>query len=524
MGDLGHSSSSSSALGEMQVRDYLDLIRRRRWWIILAATAVFVTSQVVVWQMPSFYHSETVILVDPQQVPANYVAPTVSSGVADRLSTIRQETLSPTRLRLLREHLNLPSEGKAGSNEEEVIQKMQKSINIDVVESGSQRRSAFKIGYTCGNAKESAQVANELADMIIQENLKTRAEQFSGTANFLDSELRDTRKQLEQKEADLERIKTQNIMDLPESKQFHLEALTNLRIQLRTSEDRVNRAQQEKIYLQSVLNGQNPAVDVDSDSGSGDSGNQTQIQKLQTRLADLRARYGPNFPDIRKAERELADLQAKAAAEQKAAPAAEAPKIPRHKVKNPVLEAQIAQLDQEIADQKKVQPQLEEQISFHSSKLERVPIFEQQISSLMRDYDTLRHYYDGLLEKKLSADMASELEDKQQGERFVILDPAQVPSHPAGPNRLLFGLAGLLGGLFGGIALAFLAELSDDSVRTEREAAQILGKAVLAGIPTILSTGQILRKKFLTAGALLGTVVGSVGFGFLISYLSGRLL
>src|SRR5258708_30526816 len=214
--------------------------------------------------------------------------------------------------------------------------------------------------------------------MIIQESLKTRAEQFSGTANFLDSELRDTRQQLEQKEANLERIKTQNIMDLPESKQFHLEALTNLRIQLRTSEDRVNRAQQEKIYLQSVLNGQNPAVDVDSDSGSGDSGNQTQIQKLQTRLADLRARYGPNFPDIRKAERELADLQAKAAMEQKAAPTvAEAPKIPRHKVKNPVLEAQIAQLDQEIADQKKVQPQLDEQINFHSSKLERVAIFQQ---------------------------------------------------------------------------------------------------------------------------------------------------
>jgi polysaccharide chain length determinant protein (PEP-CTERM system associated) len=401
---------------------------------------------------------------------------------------------------------------------------LQKSITVEVVDAGGQKLSAFRIGYTGREAAETARVANELAATVISENLKARQQQFLGTADFLDNELQDTKRQLETKEADLGRIKTTFIMDLPESKQFHLEALNNLRNQLRANQDKVNSAQQQKIYLQSLLASSNPVVDLDADGGETSSPEQIQIEKLETQLSTLQARYGAGHPDVRKTRAQLDDLKAKMAAEQKVESPADPPKVVRRTVRNPVVEAEIAKLDQEIDDLTKVQPQLEEQINFHSSKLEQEPIFEERIAGLMRDYDTLRLHYNSLLDKKLSAEMATELDERQKGERFVILDTAEVPLVPAGPNRPLLILVGFLGGLLCGAGLATVAELADQSVRNEREAAQILQKGVLAGIPFVATKRQTRRRRLLIAGALATTVMCSTGLGFVISHFAERLL
>jgi polysaccharide chain length determinant protein (PEP-CTERM system associated) len=519
------SPGQDNPLAELQLRDYLAIGRRRKWWIIFAWAAVLITTTVAVLHLPNVYHSETTILVDPQQVPSTYVASTVATSVMDRLSTIRQEILSPTRLKLLVDRLGLYGELVSQGKEQEIVAKLQKSITVDVVDAGGQKLSAFRIGYSGREAAETARVANELAATVITENLKARQQQFLGTADFLDNELQDTKKQLETKEADLGRMKATFIMDLPESKQFHLEALSNLRNQLRASQDKVNAAQQQKIYLQSLLASSNPAVDLDADGGATSSPEQVQIEKLETQLSTLQARYGAGHPDVRKTQAELNDLKARVAAEQKVELPADPPKKVVHRtVRNPVVEAEIAKLDQEIDDLTKVQPQLEEQINFHSSKLEQEPIFEERIAGLMRDYDTLRLHYNSLLDKKLSAEMATELDERQKGERFVILDTAEVPLVPAGPNRPLLILVGFLGGLLCGAGLAMVAELADQSVRNEREAAQILQKGVLAGIPFVATKRQTRRRRLLIAGALATTVICSTGLGFVISHFAERFL
>ncbi len=513
--------NSADVLGGLQLSDYLQIVRRRKAWIVLTATALCVMAAVVAFRMPNMYKAETTIMVDPQKVPDTYVPTTVTTTIMDRLSTIRQQINSPTRLAHVIATMNLYPELRGQRSEQDLAQMMQKSITVDVVDAGAQRTSAFRIGFYSRNPVEAAQVANELTKMVIQENLKARQQQFSGAAEFLDTELNETKQQLEKKEAELQRIKSSYIMDLPESKQYHLEALTNLRNQLRAAQDRVNRAHQEKVYLQSLLLSSSPTVDMDIDSPSGGSTQQSQIQKLESKLSELRSRYGPNFPDVRKTQVELDRLLAKAAQDAKSGAALETPKT-RRTVRNPVIEAQLNKLDQEVDEQSKSQATLEQQINFHSSKLERVPIFEQQIAGLMRDYDTLRGHYNRLLDKKLAADMASELESRQKGERFTILDSAQAPEKPYGPNRPLIILAGLIGGLLGGMGLAVLIETQDESVRTEKDAASALGKVVLAGIPKILSKRERLRNRLRAAGAFAGTVAASAVVGFALSFVAGK--
>ena len=508
---------------QLSLRDYLQIARRRAKWIILTTIVISVSTLVVALRLLNIYRSETVIMVDPQQVPANYVASTVTTSIADRLSTIQQQVMSPTRLKRIIDTMGLYADLRGRIPDQDLINLMQKSTTIEVIAPGDRRLSTFRIAFVDKNPVQATQVANQLASTFIDENLKAREQQFYGTAEFLDNELQTTKKQLEAKEEELRRIKSQYLMDLPESRQYHLEALTGLQTQIATSRDRITQAMQQKIYLQSVLASTAPTVDLDTAGNPGASPYQSQIQRLETQLSGLERRYGPRYPDVRKIRAQIAELKAKEASGEKQQPVTEQQDgAARRGIRNPVLEAELQRLDQEIENQKKLQAQFQPQIDFHLSKLQHGPIFEQQIAGLMRDYENLRQHYSELLNRKFSADMASALESRQKGERFVVLDPAQIPQKPYRPNRPLIALAGLFGGLLGGIGLAVIAEMADESVRTEREASQIVGKPVLAGIPEILSKKDRFRKKMHAIGTLAGTIAASVALGFVLSYLSNR--
>lgn len=525
----GHSSDVSVAesLKGLNLHDYVDIAIRRKWWILIPLIIVSVGTSVAVIRTPDVYRSETVIVVDPQKVSDTVVQSTLNSGVADRLSTIRQLATSPTRLKSIIEKLNLYPELTSKNNTEGAIEQMQKNINIEVADSGGQRLSTFKIAFFSRTPTQAATVANEIGQMVIKDNLQAREQAFSGAEQFLDSELQETKKQLEQKELEVQRIKSQYVTDLPESKQFHLETLNSLRNQIRASQDRVNQDKQEKIYLQSTMNDGVPAtVDLDATTLRTSSPYAVAIQKEEAHLSELEARYGPQYPEVRKTQNRIAELKEKAVQatdEQPVQEQEDASKLAqRAKRSNPVVQAQITKLDQEIEEETRRQATLEPQIALHMSKLEHEPIFEQQISGLMRDYDTLRGHYNRLLDKKLSAQMALELETRQQGERFVILDSAPVPQRPAGPNRPLFSLAGLLGGLLGGLTLAMIIEMTDESVRNESEAARIFGKPVLGDVPRITSTKERRTSLFRATAIVTATVVASVVLGLLLSTISGR--
>lgn len=521
---IDQSTQTSQLFEDIQLQKYLEIFRRRKWWIVITATSFFVATLVVAIRLPNTYRAETVILVDPQKVPDSYVPATGNSTIADRLSTVRQEVMSPTRLKELLAETGLYAQDRAKGHDDLIVQRLQKSIQLEVVDSGGSRQSALRIGYTGLTPEEAALVPNKLASMVIRSSIRSREEQSSGTAEFLENELQETKKELEKKETEMGRIKSTYIMDLPESKQFHLEALTSLRNQLQASRDRVNRDQQEKVYLQSMVANTNTTVDLDADSDAAPrSPEEVRAQKLESRLAELRSRYGASHPDVRKAQIELERVRAKAAADEKLATPEQAPRPTRRAIHNPVIESQVNKIDQEIQEQAKLQKQMEEQISFHSSKLEREPIFEQQIAGLMRDYDTLRAHYNHLLDKKLSADMYTALVSHEEAERFVILDPAIVPTKPFAPNRFAYGLVALLGGLLIGIGLALGVELTDSSVRDEHEAANILGKAVIAGIPMIAIVGESRIRMLRAGGAMTVTIISAGALGLLVSYVMERL-
>ena len=434
--------------GELTLTAYLDVARRHKWRIILCGIGMFVSLPVFAHRLPDIYRTETVILVDSAQVPDKYV-PTINTGdIAGRLTTLEQQVLSPTRLKKLVESEGLYEQESGKRTEEDVIRSVQKSIVVEVVNPGGGKMGAFRIAYSGRRREQVARIANRLAQMFIEENLRARVDQTEDTAQFLEEQLQETKRQLDDKETQLRGIKSHNIMELPESKPYHLEALANLRTQIQTTE---NKIQQDPIVEQQ------PAIPAQ-----------------------------------------------------------------RQKRRNPVLEAQIGKLDEEVRDQKNLVGPLQSQLTFHESKLEQIPVFEQQIARLQSDYDILKLQYTGLLEKEKAAEISHALEVHQKGEKFEVLDPAVTPLKPAAPNRALISTAGLFGGLLLGIALAVMAEMNDESVRSEGEAARIMGKPVLCSVPQLVSGKEIRKRRLKGLGIFAGTLAGSAVFGAVLSFVSGR--
>jgi len=510
-------TASGDAGTNVQIRD---LARRRKWWIILLTLGISVCIAVVAVRLPSIYRAETVILVDPQKVADRVVPASVSGTVADRLATIRQEAMSPTQLELLTKEMGLYPELRDKVSEQELVSRMQRSTTIEMVDSGGQRLTAFRIAFTGKDQNQVARVANRLASLIIERNLKARQQQINGTSQLLETELQETNRQLEEKEHLLQDVSSRNIMDLSDSKQYYPKALKALRNQLRISQERVDRDRQTKANLQSMVVKVAPPTELKAPSSAPNSPSQARLQQLEAQMKAMLVRYGPNYLDVRKLRNEINQLKVKAESEKSVGdPPDPLAGTPTPQKRNPVVEEEVIKLDRDIEDQTKAQAKLQKQIQYQVGKLQQMAAFEDQIAELTRDCDSLRVHYSQLQEKKLSNRIASELEMQSAGERFKIVDAAVPPGSPYGPKRAIIIMGGVLLGLLCGIGSAFLVEISDASVRHEREAAQIFGKAVLAEIPKITSSRERAWARLRMASLTAGTAAVASAFGFVISKL-----
>jgi len=527
---LGSTHASAASVGTLQLGVYWEIARRRKWWILLSTLALFVFASVFAHQLPDIYRAETVILVDSAQVPDKYVATINTGDIAGRLTTLQQQVLSPTRLKKLIESEGLYPVPGGKKSEEQIVRSVQKSIVVEIVNPGAGKLSAFRIAYSSRKQDEVARMATHLAQMFIDENLAARVNQAEDTAQFLRDQLQETKRELDAKDAQLSAIKSRNILEMPESKPYHMEALANLRAQVQAIRDKISQDQRDKGVLQSMMLSGEDAPTVEVGGGQVGAGPMSpydvQISKLESKLSDLKLRYGPGHPDVRRTQDEIARLKVKRAGEMQS-DTSSVPEVqqavvsPQRKRRNPVLEAQLQKLEDEIQEQNKLLVPLQNQMNFHELKLQQIPSFEQQIARLQQDYDSLKVQYTGLLDKERAAEISHALEVHQKGEKFEVLDAAVTPTAPAAPNRLLLSLAGLFGGLLAGVALTAIAEMNDESVRSDSEAARILNRPVLSNVPQVTSATERRQWRWRAALVTTGTIAGSVVLGLIMAFFAG---
>ena len=511
------------------------MVRRRRWQFLVPFFCGWLLVWGASWVIPSTYRSGTLILVEQPSVPAKYVESNIDSDIQHQLDSITQQILSRTRLLRIIDSLGLYAEERKHKGPDELVEKMRKDIEIELTHSDDRKLSSFNIYYASRDPKMAQQATSELANLFITENLEERQKRSENTTSFLEDQLDQARAKLAAQEAKLRVFKDQHLGELPTQTQSNLQILTGLQSQLQANQDSLNRAKQQNTYLESLIN-QYRAMGTGSKPGEaaplGLTDIDKQLDQLKAQLADLTSHYTDKHPDVRKTKEQISRMEATRArivADMNSRPSSSSSDPARVASLDPKtapmleMESQLKANRLEIANREAEIKDEQGKINQYQARLNMAPVMEQQYADITRDYDQSKTDYEALLAKKNQSEMSTDLEKTQQGERFRMLDPPNLPVRPFKPNRLMLCGAGLAVGLVLGGGFAIGQEKLSGRLYSEGEIKRVIPFDVIAEIPPIESVDEEFshRRGAWIAGAAAVVVVGFILLGSAVTYLFG---
>jgi len=516
---------------EAQTGLRLDLLtamwRRRKWLAIVVFVAAASAAGSLVAFLPNIYSATTMVLVEGQQVPEALVKPTVTGAFETRLHAITQEILSRARLEELITRFDLYPQLRTRQSSEELTKLMREHIQLELKDTRGRVTAAFALSYRGSDPEKAALVANALASFYVEENVKVRERQSTGTTEFLRTQLEETRRRLDEQERRVSEFKKRHLGELPQQTEANLAILERLHTQLRLNGDKQMRTMERWDALA------RPVVEVAVPAGppSRPEARPTYLDQLREQLNGLRAHFTDRYPDVIRLQATIARLEAELGEAK-----------PDEKADEPVVGAAdssarassarahaeaLLEMNGEIKILKNEEQALRKSIATYQARVESAPRREQEFLELSRDHQGTRDLYQSLSRRYDEAQIAESMEQRQKGEQFRILAPALPPQTPAAPNRPRLMLLGLAVALGVSIGVVVLADRIDSSFHTVDQVRSFTRVPVLTSIPQIVSASDARRRWWHVGFGAVAVVLGlilMVGAGYVVAFGNEELL
>lgn len=461
---------------QLNIEDYLGILRRRRWLILCCTVAILGAGVGLSYWIPPQYESQTLVLIEMQKVPTDYVTPVLTEDLGERLASLREQILSRSRLEPIIQRFNLFAGGHAAMDDRVVA--TQRAIGVKPIPSSASSHGmpGFYITFRAPDARTAQAVCSEITSLFVSENLNAREESAEGTTEFLKQQLADAKKNLDDQDEKLAEFERKYIGRLPGQQTSNQSTLQALTTQLDAATQSLDRLQENETFLEANIAEQTHELKNIAASYAampetvvGADEQQKQLNDLLEQKRALEAAYTSDHPDVQAISRKIADLQAAikrtsaGASQGKGGVEPTVPEPPRLQQER----AQLRAMQQAIVSAKQEQNRIQGQIREYEGRIESSPLVEQEYKQVTRDHDIASEFYNNLLKKMDESSMAMALEHRQEGEQFRVMDPPNLPDAPKFPNRMFFAGGGFAGGLTLGLVLAALLEYRDTTLRTE---------------------------------------------------------
>jgi polysaccharide chain length determinant protein (PEP-CTERM system associated) len=473
--------------------DYVAVLQRRKWWFIAPLVLCILAGAALAVLLPRQYKSEAEIGIAESTLSAELLRGVQSFEPKERQRAISQQLLSRTVLeRVVREERlspNKPVEESAANLRALVEENIVVPQPIGRVSGGSKEGlDSFRLGYVDSSPERAQRIANRLATVFVEENSKINTQRAENTSEVLGQQLRASQDNLTRLQEQL-RVKKQAYMGrLPDQMNANIQMVNGLRQQLESLSIQL-RSEQDRL---SMVESQIEQMKQGAGAGGMTSSGAAAIQQAQSRVTELQRQlagyialgYTEQHPDIVHTKEEIAVAQREltSARQQSAGNNSEV------LAADPLYRQKVAERDAariRIASLQREASQARAQIGSYQARVEAAPMVEQELSSLQQDYELERARYGDLSTKHQNALMAEDLARKQGGERFVVLNPAYVPTRPVSPDILKLMLMAVALGLVLGSAAVVGREFLDRSVHDARALQTEFEVPVLGEIPHI---------------------------------------
>jgi len=507
------------------VQDYLALGIRRKWWVILPFVAFSALVVLLSTMMPKIYRSETLLQIQPREVPTDFVKDLIGGTTDQRLNAIEQIILSRTNLLKILKQFENGMTGYQGLNAEEQVLKLQSQI---VIEFPSERIAGrflpvanVRISYRDRNPELAQRITERMAALFIEQESRSRENQVVGTTEFLNAELNKITALLQQSSDRLKILKEKYRYELPDQLETNLRTLDRLQAQKTGNLEALDRHLTTQLNLERQLSDTPAVISRDavplSSSMAGVRPQNPLVETLRRKeqeYNELRAKVTDKHPDLLRLEAELAQLKKEIPSDDPVTvESAGSEPAKSNYVPNPLyqsIEAQLRQINTEIEIRQREKKWIEAEMARYNQRVQNTPRAEQEIASIVRTNADLIKQHEDLKSNLTQAKLAESLEEQQKGAQFAIIDPANYPMQPLGPGRAQFILVGILLSLGASLALAFLLGMLDQRIWTQSELERFLGAPVLVEIPKILEPADT-RSTLLRQMARIALTVA--GFG-----------
>ncbi|MCX6549908.1 MAG: hypothetical protein NTY02_02675 [Acidobacteria bacterium] len=467
-------------------QDVIEAAWRLRAWIAVPFMILALATLAVVMSLSRSYQSVATLQVVTDPATDAYVRTAARTQVADRISSIGQATLTRSRLEAIIRDLDLYPERQPSTVTENVIERMRSEITFK-----STDRDVFVLGFTANDPQVAFAVATRLTSLFLEENARDRGQRADATTLFLDSQVADVRRKLDEQEQQLEAYRAKYAGELPSQLAFSVQEVNNSQNTVRTLLEAVSRDQDQKLLLQRQLEAaQASSAPVLTGVGLGATAGQlgggaSQLDIARASLKDLELRLTPEHPDVQRMKRVIATLERQESGRDNGAAANSAARQRDPRLVE--VRGQIENLDRRIAGNQEEVRRLRARIDDYTRRVTAAPRRESELATLSRDYEDTKKLYSSLTAKQQEASMAASLERKDLGERFRVIAQAQLPEKASSQSRTSQLIIGLLVALGVSLSLAAAVEYRDSSMRTENDIAVGLRLPVLAAIPDLQS-------------------------------------
>jgi polysaccharide chain length determinant protein (PEP-CTERM system associated) len=451
-------------------------LRRHKLYLLIPMVIFAAGAWMYARRMPQNYRARVEISAEPV-VPANYLSdrPAVAPvlNVQDQLRSIRDVLLSPVMLSRVIGDLGMYDVARGGGMQP-AVDEMKSKLQIQVDSPDS-----FFVSFEGPRALETMEAVNRLAEGFVARTSSLLGQRTQQVDNFLDTEVAQLRRQLDQQEQGLAGYKQSVSQALPDRVATSLKHVETVQQEIQSETDHIGEAQARRsavaeelktLEKQGALQPE-PAAKTTTDAALDDARN---------RLRQLRARYTAQNPSIAQADKEVKDLEAAVAAQTKVSRPPSANQMQYY-----ALQAELKSIDERVKSYGQERDTLTAELQQAERQVDSSPGYASAVDRLSRDAAVTRSRYEALLARQQEAKLDQRAGQAGNGILYKIVEPASLPAKPSGPKPYQIVLVGLIAGLGLGLGAILIREQMDSSFGTVEEFEGYTDLPVLAAVPTI---------------------------------------
>ena len=503
----------------IQVADLIAIARRRAKFVFGVALATTMVGFWVTMALPNEYQSYATVLVEPQTVDPELVESGVgATDLNQRLGIMASQILSRSRLSRIIDDLSLYQSEQDYMVRQEVIDLMRSRVSVEPVipEIGGQANrnqqieiNTFKLVFNDRDAVVAKLVAERLANDFIESHIEARVEVSGKSLDFIQGELDRLSSEILEVEAAVSKIKAENPGRLPDNIPVNQRRLEKVMSDLAFAQRGYSEARSDEAFFRSQ------AASASTMSSPNDSLSPvTRLKALEIDLGEYESKgFTEKHPDMIRARAEIEVLRERVENGDADDPA------------QTTFAQQSAEAEGQRASQRRIAAEeemqrLENLAAEIQNQLATTPAVAEKLDGLERRYQHLFTSYQDFSNRRLEATVQAQLERRQLGEQFRVLEAAFVAPEPSSPNRPVLLMLTLLLAFAVAAAMGIVLEATDSSVHTARQLQNAIRLPVLASIPQIMleSDRRALRRQRIGTGLAAVTMVVFALVGGFASY------